>query len=83
ASATLNTLNREVFVPMRVLAVLADGQAPLVEYAGLALGGTVVGRGSGLVLWPLVKWLGLEVKTFLPPMMFNNSGNMGIPLLLL
>jgi len=81
--ATLNTLNMELFVPMLVFAVLADGQAPLEEYAGLALGGTVVVLGSGLVLWPLVKWLRLEVKTFLPPMMFNNSGNMGIPLLLL
>ncbi|MGE4533772.1 AEC family transporter [Halomonas sp.] len=81
--ATLNTLNMELFVPMLVFAVLADGQAPLEEYAGLALGGVVVVLGSGLVLWPLVRWLGLEVKTFLPPMMFNNSGNMGIPLLLL
>nr|WP_298250009.1 AEC family transporter [uncultured Halomonas sp.] len=80
---TLNTLNMELFVPMLVFAVLADGQAPLEEYMGLALGGVVVVLGSGLLLWPLVKHLGLEVKTFLPPMMFNNSGNMGIPLLLL
>ncbi|WP_299231985.1 AEC family transporter [uncultured Halomonas sp.] len=81
--ATLNTLNMELFVPMLVFAVLADGQAPLEEYLGLALGGTVVVLGSGLLLWPLARHLGLEVKTFLPPMMFNNSGNMGIPLLLL
>ncbi|TDB02073.1 AEC family transporter [Halomonas marinisediminis] len=80
---TLNTLNMELFVPMLVFAVLADGQAPLEEYLGLALGGAVVVLGSGLLLWPLARHLGLEVKTFLPPMMFNNSGNMGIPLLLL
>ncbi|MDR5900526.1 AEC family transporter [Halomonas icarae] len=81
--ATLNTLNMELFVPMLVFAVLADGQSPLEEYLGLALGGAVVVLGSGLLLWPLARHLGLEVKTFLPPMMFNNSGNMGIPLLLL
>ncbi|PMR67324.1 AEC family transporter [Halomonas heilongjiangensis] len=79
----MNTLNMELFVPMLVFAVLADGQAPLEEYVGLALAGAVVVLGSGLLLWPLVKWLRLEPKTFLPPMMFNNSGNMGIPLLLL
>lgn len=79
----LNTLNMELFVPMLVFAVLADGQAPLEEYAGLALAAAVVVVGSGVVLWPLVKWLKLETKTFLPPMMFNNSGNMGVPLLVL
>lgn len=79
----LNTLNMELFVPMLVFAVLADGQAPLEEYAGLALAAAVVVVGSGVVLWPLVKWLKLEPKTFLPPMMFNNSGNMGVPLLVL
>ncbi|MDX5433001.1 MAG: AEC family transporter [Halomonas sp.] len=78
-----NTLNMEIFVPMLVFAVLADRQAPLAEYAGLALGAAVVVLGSGLVLWPLVRVLKLEPKTFLPPMMFNNSGNMGIPLLVL
>lgn len=79
----LNTLNMELFVPMLVFAVLADGQAPLEEYGGLALAAAVVVVGSGAVLWPLVKWLKLEPKTFLPPMMFNNSGNMGVPLLVL
>ncbi|QOR40451.1 AEC family transporter [Billgrantia diversa] len=80
---SLNTLNMEIFVPMLVFAVLADRQAPLAEYAGLALGAAVVVLGSGVLLWPLVRLLELEPKTFLPPMMFNNSGNMGIPLLVL
>ncbi|MGQ7248865.1 AEC family transporter [Halomonas sp. V046] len=79
----LNTLNMELFVPMLVFAVLADRQAPLAEYGQLALAAAVVVLGSGLLVWPVVKWLKLEVKTFLPPMMFNNSGNMGIPLLIL
>ncbi|GGX99021.1 transporter [Litchfieldella qijiaojingensis] len=79
----LNTLNMELFVPMLVFAVLADRQAPLEEYATLALGAAVVVLGSGVVLWPVTRWLRLDPKTFLPPMMFNNSGNMGIPLLVL
>ncbi|MGB8711560.1 MAG: AEC family transporter [Onishia taeanensis] len=79
----LNTLNMELFVPMLVFAVLADQQAPLQDYASLALAAAVVVLGSGLVLWPLARWLRLDLKTFLPPMMFNNSGNMGIPLIVL
>ena len=79
----LNVLNMELFVPMLVFAVLADQQAPLQEYARLALAATVVVLGSGIVLYPLARVLKLNLKTFLPPMMFNNSGNMGIPLLVL
>ena len=80
---SLNTLNMELFVPLLVFAVLADRQAPLAEYAWLASAAALVVLGSGVVLWPVVKWLGLDKKVFLPPMMFNNSGNMGVPLLVL
>ncbi len=80
---SLNTLNMELFVPLLVFAVLADRQAPLADYAWLATAALVVVLGAGLVLWPLVKWLKLDPKVFLPPMMFNNAGNMGVPLLVL
>lgn len=80
---SLNTLNMELFVPLLVFAVLADRQAPLADYAWLAAAAAAVVLGSGLVLWPLAKWLKLDTKVFLPPMMFNNSGNMGVPLLVL
>ena len=79
----LNVLNMELFVPMLVFAVLADQQAPLQEYGWLALAATVVVLGSGVILYPVARLLKLNLKTFLPPMMFNNSGNMGIPLLVL
>lgn len=39
--------------------------------------------GSGLLAWPLARLMGVEAKTFVPPMMFNNSGNMGLPLAVL
>ncbi|MGP8292288.1 AEC family transporter [Vreelandella zhanjiangensis] len=80
---SLNTLNMELFVPLLVFAVLADRQAPLADYAWLAFAAAAVVLGSGLILWPLATWLKLDIKTFLPPMMFNNTGNMGVPLLVL
>lgn len=78
---SLNTLNMELFVPMLVFAVLADRQAPLQDYADLALAAVIIVLGSGLLLSPLVKVLRIDYRTFLPPMMFNNTGNMGIPIL--
>ena len=79
----LNSLNMELFVPMLVFAVLAERKAPLQDYADLALAATVIVLGSGLLLWPLARLLKLDVRTFLPPMMFNNTGNMGLPLMVL
>ena len=38
---------------MLVFAVLADRQAPLQEYARLAIAVTIIVLGSGLLLWPL------------------------------
>jgi len=39
--------------------------------------------GCGLLAWPAARLLGLPWKTFVPPMMFNNSANIGIPLAML
>ena len=38
--------------------------------------------GSGLIAWPYAKLSGQDPRTFVPPMMFNNCGNMGLPLAL-
>ncbi len=80
---SMNTVNMELFVPVLVFAVLADQDAPLGDFLQLAIAGAVIVLGSGLLLWPLARALRLNLKTFLPPMMFNNSGNMGIPLIVL
>jgi len=49
----------------------------------LILGAAVIVVGSGLLAWPVAKFMGVSTKTLLPPMMFNNSGNLGIPLMVL
>ena len=38
--------------------------------------------GSGLLAWPVALLARYKLKTFIPPMMFSNSGNMGLPLAL-
>lgn len=79
----INKLNMDVFIPALIFSVLSSSDFQLVNYWHLVIGISVVVVGSGLILWPLVKPLNVSAKTFLPPMMFNNTGNMGIPLLLL
>jgi predicted permease len=47
------------------------------------LGSVGVVLGSGLLSWPIARWIREDARTFVPPMMFNNCGNMGLPLAVL
>jgi len=78
-----NRLNMEIFVPALIFDTLSTSDYALSEYLLLTLGCAVVVLGSGLIAWPVARLLGYQWKTFVPPMMFNNSGNMGVPLIIL
>lgn len=78
----VNKLNMDVFVPLLIFWALLDKPFDFSGYTGLAIAGTVIILGSGLLLLPIALLFKINLKTFLPPMMFNNSGNMGIPLIL-
>ena len=39
--------------------------------------------GSGLLAWPVGRLLGYPNRAFVPSMMFNNCGNLGLPLAVL
>ncbi len=80
--ASANRLNLEIFTPALIFSVLSGEGFELARYADLAVAGTLVVLGSGLVAWPLARLLGFAPRTFLPPVMFSNSGNMGLPLAL-
>jgi len=76
-------MNMDVFVPALILSALTSRDFGLGAHRGLVLGAAAVIAGSGLVAWPASRLLRVEARTFVPPMMFNNSGNMGLPLALL
>ena len=80
--ASANRLNIEIFTPALIFSVLSSEGFELARYADLAFAALIVVLGSGLVAWPLARLLGFPLKVFLPPIMFNNSGNMGLPLAL-
>jgi predicted permease len=78
-----NRLNIEIFTPALIFSILSSEGFDLVQYADLAIGTAIVVLGTGLVVWPLTRLFNWPLSVFLPPMMFNNSGNMGLPLALL
>ncbi len=78
----VNDLNMDVLAPLLVFWALTAKPFSALEFLDLSLGGTAVTLGSGLLLLPVIPLLKVQLKTFLPPMMFTNTGNMGIPLAL-
>jgi len=78
-----NQLNMEIFVPALVFSALAAKSFDLGMNLWLALGALAVMLGSGLIALVVARLLGEQPKTFVPPMMFTNSGNMGLPLMVL
>lgn len=80
--SVVNRLNMEFFAPFLVFWALVNQPFDFPAYRDLAIGGVAAVLGAGLLLLPIARLLKLNLKTFLPPMMFNNSGNMGIPLVL-
>jgi len=75
-----NHINMTVLLPALIFHVLSGKDFQLGEFGWLALGGAVVVLGSGLLALLAAKVARLSLKTFVPPMMFTNSGNIGLPL---
>lgn len=81
--AFANQLNMDIFVPALVFAALASKSFDIAQNLPLLLGGVAVVLGTGLLAWPVARMMGVAANTFVPPMMFKNSGNMGLPLMVL
>lgn len=75
-----NQLNMSVLLPALIFSVLSSRDFDLNAYGALAAGAAAVVLGSGLLAWPVARLARVPAKTFVPPMMFTNSGNMGLPL---
>lgn len=81
--AVANKVNIDIFTPALIFSVMSAENFDLPNYYPLAFGALLVIVFSGLLIWPLCRFIGVKPKTFLPPMMFSNSGNLGIPLIVL
>ncbi len=78
--AVANRLNVHLFVPALLFFVLSEKLPATSALLTPALGAAAIVLGSGLLAWPLAHAGGLPARTVVPPMMFKNAGNLGLPL---
>lgn len=78
-----NRIALDVLAPMLVYSALASKDFVIAEHLTLLVGGAVLILGGGLLAWPLARAFGAQPRTLVPVVMFNNCGNMGLPLALL
>lgn len=79
----VNRVSMDVLCPMLVFTALAGKEFDLANNGTLILAGVAISLGSGLLAWPVARLLGYDARSFVPPMMYNNCGNMGLPLAVL
>ena len=78
-----NRIALDVLAPMLMYSVMASRAFVITDHLPLLLGGAVVILGGGLLAWPLARAFGVQARTLVPVVMFNNCGNLGLPLALL
>lgn len=78
--AVVNRVSMDVLCPLLIFTALAAKEFDVIHNADLIFAGLVISLGSGLLAWPVAKALNYDVRSFVPPMMYNNCGNMGLPL---
>ena len=81
--AWVNRLNMNVLAPALIFTALAGKDFDLAANKILIAASIGVVIGSGLLAWPFAWLMHEDRRTFLPPMMFNNCGNLGLPLAVL
>jgi malate permease and related proteins len=80
---TFNHVSLNVLGPLLVFTSLAGEDFRLAGNAAFVAGGVAVVLVSGLLAWPVARLARVSPRTFVPSMMFNNCGNMGLPLAVL
>lgn len=78
--AGMNRISVDILCPLLVLTAFASKDFDLAGNLVLLAAGVAVSLGSALLAWPVARLLGYDVRTFVPAMMYNNCGNMGLPL---
>lgn len=78
-----NQIIMDVFLPALVFGALASKSFQPAQYQLLALAGVLMVLAAGVAGWIVARLFGMAWRTFAPPIMFNNSGNLGLPLAVL
>jgi hypothetical protein len=78
-----NRINLDVFIPALIFHVLSGKEFEIGQYLDMAAGAAMVVLGSGIIALAVCRATKIDYRTLAPPIMFNNSGNMGLPLAVL
>ncbi len=81
--AAVNRISVELLCPLLLFSALASKDFDLIGNLPLLLAGALIALGSGLIAWPVARLIGVDPRTLVPPMIYNNCGNMGLPLAVL
>ena len=68
--------------PCLIISVMAKVEVQPEVMGQVALATAFTMTAMGLFGWLLLRWMKLEIATYLPPLVFPNNGNMGLPLCL-
>jgi predicted permease len=78
-----NQLIMDIFMPALILSVMIRDDFHPEQYLNLMLGGALIMLGSGVVAAAVARVAGFSWRSFVPPAMFSNWANLGIPLYVL
>ncbi|MEM7027189.1 MAG: AEC family transporter [Pseudomonadota bacterium] len=79
----LNKINLDVFIPCLLFTVIYERAGVSGLFGNLALSITLVIFLSGIIAFVYAKIFQINVRSFIPPIMFGNAGNLGLPLVVL
>lgn len=78
-----NRLIMDVFVPALIFHVMIQKGFSLGQYVPLIIAGSLLMLGSGIIAFALARLCGFAWRSFVPPAMFSNWANLGLPLYVL
>ncbi len=81
--SAINRVNMDLFAPALIFSALASRDFSIADTRWLLLASALIVLGSGVLAFGVAHAARVEPRTFVPPMMFNNCGNMGLPIAVL
>ncbi len=73
-------LGMTLAVPCLIFTSLMKTEADVAALGALTLAGVAAYLGMGIVGWGVLKLTGVNQQTYLAPLIFGNTGNLGVPL---
>ncbi|NND82880.1 MAG: AEC family transporter [Gammaproteobacteria bacterium] len=80
AMDTINSMIMDIFVPALIFHVMIQDDFEPLQYSVLMAAGALVMLGSGIIAFGVARVMGFAWRSFVPPAMFCNWANLGLPL---